>query len=384
MADEIQQLKTDIALNQTIVIVGSGVSFYTTNGEQDVAHWRGLIKHGIDRCHQSRSMNDTDFEYFIKKFDTNTATADDYSSPANRIKDSLKRKRNNIRDDEYQSGFFETIGKLVAKKPELVQAIAELERPILTTNYDSLLTDILGRKPITWNQYTDNSLEDMHNSILHLHGDFQDPDTIIFSSGDYKRFRQSSSSLSKLRTLLKTKTLLFNGYDTGIPDPHLSNLLKWITQATEGKPLSIYRLIKSNVNKQLCSTFDISFMGNIKPIPYGATAAELLSFIKGLKSFTPLMRDNLSFKNKKEILRKKYLTYLIKEYGHVSIFGYSNSSINLPLESVYVELKFDPTHPSIKAMQTLEIHEEFKRKFLSHGLFEENERNKIMVDCVLE
>ena len=119
-------------------------------------------------------------------------------------------------------------------------------------------------------------------------------------------------------------------------------------------------------------------MENIKEIQYGNTSEDLLSFIKSLKSFTPLIRESLSFTDKKETIRKKYLNYLINEYGHVSIFGYSNTNINLPLESVYVELKFDPTHPSIKAMKTLEINEEFKRKLLSHGFFNENEIRKLI------
>ncbi|CAF3656593.1 unnamed protein product [Rotaria sp. Silwood1] len=51
----------------------------------------------------------------------------------------------------------------------------------------------------------------------------------------------------------------------------------------------------------------------------------------------------------------------------------------LPLASVYVELKFDPTHPSIRAMKTLEVTEEFKRKLLSHNFFNENESKKLNI-----
>ena len=378
MADEIQKLKTDINLNQTIIFIGTHVSFYTTDGEQEVAHWKGLLKHGLHRCRRSAHFNDAEFQYFSSRFNSNTATVDDYLLVANRIKDSMKRKSNTIR---YKSWFLETIGKLVAKKPELIQAIGELQFPILTTNYDSLLTDILGRKPIAWNQYcieaNDNAMEDMHNCILHLHGHFQDLNTIIFSSGDYKRLRQSSSSLSKLRALLKNKTLLFIGYDTGIPDPHLSNLLEWISQATNGQALSMYQLVQSDVTRRFNLASATSFSSSVRFIHYGTTPEDLLSFVKGLKSFTPIIRDSLLFADNRHKIRRKYLDYLIHEYGNVSIFGSSNENIHLPLESVYVELKFDPTHPSIKAMQNLEINEEFKRKILSYGFFDENERNQI-------
>ncbi|CAF1022851.1 unnamed protein product [Didymodactylos carnosus] len=117
------------------------------------------------------------------------------------------------KDDVYKTWLIETVGKLLPKKPELIKAIGELECPILTTNYDSLLEDILTKKPLTWN-----------------------------------------------------------------------------------------------------------------------------------KHFTE---------------------------------GYSKDNISLPLERVYVELKFYPTHPSIKAMKMLEISEEFKRKLFSYGFFDENEVKKI-------
>ena len=101
MADEIQKLKTDIALNQVLIFVGTSVSFYTTNDEQEVAHWKGLLKHGLTQCHQSKSL--------IDKLDNSTATVDDYLSAANRIKDYLKKRSHFTTDDHYKSGLAQTI-----------------------------------------------------------------------------------------------------------------------------------------------------------------------------------------------------------------------------------------------------------------------------------
>ena len=387
MADEIQKLKTDIALNQTIIIVGAHVSFYTTNGEQQIAHWKGLIKHGLYRCHQSRGLTNAEFAYFMNKFQSNTAGIDDYLSATNRIKDFLKKKSHITNEDAYGSWLRATLGTLVPQKPEIITAIGELECPILTTNYDSLLASILRRNPLTWNRYcvnsNDHSSDNMNRSILHLYGHFEEPESVIFSSGDYKRILQNSSGLSKLRSLIKAQTILFIGFETRTADPYLSNLLKWIFQVTEGKPLSMYSLVRANPNKQLNPTFSNPFSSHINEIPYGTSTEDLLSYITSLKSFRPIMRDSLLLIDQRDMIRRKYLLYLIEEYGHVPMLGYSNSHINLPLESVYVELKFDPTHPSIKAMQTVEINEEFKRKLFSRGFFDENERNKI-VTVILE
>ncbi|CAF4121797.1 unnamed protein product [Rotaria sp. Silwood2] len=176
---------------------------------------------------------------------------------------------------------------------------------------------------------------------------------------------------------METKTLLFIGYGAGMFDPNFSNLLKCIFHVTSEKPMSMYKLVKSNNNKMFNQISDVSFLDNIREIQYGNTLEDLLQFIKSLKSFTPLIHESLLFTDKKESIRKKYLNYLINEHGHVSILGYSNTNISLPLQSVYVELKFDPTHPSIKAMKTLEMNEEFKRKLLSHGFFDKNEIKKL-------
>ena len=386
MADEIQKLKTDIALNQAIVFVGAGVSVYTTDGEQEVAHWKGLLKHGLHRCHQLGHFNDTDLDQFNNTFNSNMASMSDYLLAADLVEGYLKHQDSTTNNDAYKSWLLDTVGKLVPKKPELVRAIEELGCPIFTTNYDILLTHILNRKPLTWKRYStdtnDNSLVKLNDSILHFYGYFEQPDTIVFSAENYEQFHMNFPEVSKLRSLLETKTLLFIGYDTETNDPSFPNIMKLITRVTNQKPISIYKFVKTHVQKNANPIFDVTFSGNIKEIPYGNSSEELLPFIKSLHSVTPIIRGSLLSNNSRERIRTKYLHYLIREYGNVPILGYSDNNINLPLDSVYVELKFDPTHPSIKAMQTLEIHEEFKRKLFYPGFFNENERNKIMTAVI--
>ena len=179
MADEIQKIKKDIALNQVVIFIGTGVSTYTTNGEQDVFHWKGLLKNGFDRCHQSGWINDKDLADFHSKFDNNTAEVGDYLAAANRIKNCFSKTNDATIIDAYKTWLLETVGKLSAKKPELIQAIGELDCPILTTNYDSLLENILEKKPLTWNKYYNDSMDDLlkvlKNYILHIHGYYEDP-----------------------------------------------------------------------------------------------------------------------------------------------------------------------------------------------------------------
>ncbi|CAF3762572.1 unnamed protein product [Rotaria sordida] len=381
MADPIQKLKNDIALNNVVIFIGSGVSIYTANDEQKVSDWKGLLKHGLQQCYHSGWMSDEEFEDFDTKFNSSTAEVDDYLLAADQIKTYFQMENDKINNDLYKTWLRETVGNLSAKRLDLVKSIGELGCLILTTNYDSLLEDVLGKKSLRWNEYysngIDDSLENLKDYILHVYGHFEDIDSIIFSSHDYYRLFENESRQSKLREIMETKTLLFIGYDVGIFDLNFYSLLKWISFVTDDKPSSMYKLVKSNKYNMFHQISDTSFLENIKEVPYGNNAEDLLEFLKNLKSFTPLIRENLLLTEKKEFVRKKYLNYLINEYAHVSIFGYSNTNMSLPLESVYVELKFDPTHPSIRAMKMLEITEEFKRKLFSPGFFNEHERQQL-------
>jgi hypothetical protein len=80
----------------------------------------------------------------------------------------------------------------------------------------------------------------------------------------------------------------------------------------------------------------------------------------------------------KSLVLKKYLTFLIKEYGNISIFGYTKAQLELQIQKVFVHLKFDKTHPSIKAMKSLEIENEFSRRVFDPNFFSDNERFKII------
>ncbi|CAF3065330.1 unnamed protein product [Rotaria sp. Silwood2] len=172
MADPIQKLKNDIALNNAVIFIGRGVSIYTTNGEQRVCDWKGLLKHGLQQCYRSGWMSDEEFVCFDTQFDSDIAKIDDCLLAADQIKAYFQMKRDEINDDLYKTWLRETVGNLSAKRLELIKSIEELECPILTTNYDLLLEDVLGKKPLTWNEYytngIDDSLEHFKDYILHI------------------------------------------------------------------------------------------------------------------------------------------------------------------------------------------------------------------------
>jgi D-ribose pyranose/furanose isomerase RbsD len=350
-----------------VILIGTNVSVYTSHGEEGMAHWKGLLKDGLQRCEHFADFND--------KFENNIIEVNNYLLAADHTKTCLSQ------GNLYRSWLREKQGVITARKPEFIQAIGDLGCPVLTTNYDLLLEDILKKKCLTWDKYyanhTDESIEYLEDFILHLYGYFPEPDSVIFTPKDYDRLHSNRFARAKLRDLLNTRTLLFIGYGRNASDPIFSNLLKRIFHERNGQFLSIYQLVKLHPNRTFLPTSTLPLCRNIREIPYGNTVEDLLVFIQHFKSFTSIFRKNSLLTDKKRLILKKYLHYIIAESGHVSIFGYSNTNLTLPLDNVYVELKFDPTHPSIKAMKTLEVNEEFKRKLLSPEFFTDQESKRI-------
>ncbi|CAF1552520.1 unnamed protein product [Didymodactylos carnosus] len=270
MDDEIKKIKMAMASNNAVIFVGTGISTYTTDNEQEASFCKGLLKNGLEKCHRAGRITDNAIEHFNKKFQSNEVTFDDYLDAADQIMSCFKKESDATKIDVYKTWLIETVGKLSPTKPELIKAIGELECSILTTNYDSLLEDILNKKPLTWHKYfTDDingSFENMKNYILHIHGYYEEPDSVIFNKDHYNRIPQSEFAESKLKTLMETKTLLFIGYGAEIFDPHFSNLLKWKCSLTGHNLLPIHKFVKSNKKKLSYQDSDVSFLENIKTI----------------------------------------------------------------------------------------------------------------------
>ena len=377
MTDDIRTIKNEIALNKALIFIGTGVSIYTIGGDEECSYWTRLLKHGLQRCYELGRISEKDLIDFNDRFGSSKVDIDDYIRVANEIKCCSQEESMTIENDVFQIWLTETIGQLSVRNSELIKFIGELQCPILTTNIDLLLEDVLDKKPLTWNQYcdlvTDGCLENLNEYIVHMNGYFKEPNSVIFSSENYNRFCQDRNGRHKLSALIRNKTLLFIGYDRRVFELDLSNLLTWIFHVSDQQQHSMYKFVPSNINNQYHIMPTVSFLDNIKEIQYGNTAEDLLLFIKDFTSFKLMIRDSFFFTNEREHVRMKYLNYLIKEYGQISILGCSSMSINLPLEEVYVELKFDPTHPSIKAMKTLEINAEFNRRLSSHNFFTRTE-----------
>src|SRR5262249_18126776 len=104
----------------------------------------------------------------------------------------------------------DTIGKLTLVEPDLIESLARLAAPIATTNYDILISRHTGRQRITWKDR--EWLLQFHrgeiSAVLHLHGSFDQADTIVFGIRSYDDVVKDQTIQDILRSLFIAKTLV--------------------------------------------------------------------------------------------------------------------------------------------------------------------------------
>ena len=375
MADEnsknIKEIQKSIATNDVVIFIGAGVSLFTSN-EQNEASWKGLLIDGLQKLRQQNFVTVKAFDYFNELLNSKKTTSEEYLDVADKIFEGFKGP-----EDSFKNWLDDTIGQLKASKKELIEALGELDCPIMTTNYDGLLEIVLKKKPLTWNKFKEDGIGDSFSNIksyiLHVHGYYEEPESVVFNRKQYQDILNNEFAQNKLKGLLETKSLLFFGYGGGLSDPNFDNLLAWKHRVCGKNSLPIY-LVNSKKKPNASN-----FLENIKTIIYEDKGDKkkregLIHLIKNLK--TSKFSDNIPFELKNKVYQK-YLNFLVEEYDSVSFFGYSKTEMTLPLEKIFVDLKFDPTHPSIKAMNQIEFEEEFRRKLLVYNFFTSIEKYKI-------
>ncbi len=150
----------------------------------------------------------------------------------------------------------------------------------MTTNYDTLYEQITEAPSATWadprkfrSSITANSTE-----VIHLHGIWDDPETVILTTADYEKILENPN-ISALREAMGVmKTIIFIGYGAGLNDPHFEDLWNFL------KPL----LAQNLVHYTSCLRGDLANINRdntdkaIIPVPYGDHYDDLNGFLKDL------------------------------------------------------------------------------------------------------
>ena len=171
-------------------------------------------------------------------------------------------------------------------EPTLAHCLMDLDVPLVTTNYDSTLSEALKLKAITW---MDRPLVDefVHGRqyILHLHGHFERPESVVLGTHSYAGLKRDEHIQTVLRALLAGRSLLFVGMGDGVADPNFAELFEHFRRAFSHTRFSHFVLCRN----QDVSVFRRRYPSGtyrLEPICYGTEHSSLIGFLRDLSSVT--------------------------------------------------------------------------------------------------
>jgi len=132
-----------------------------------------------------------------------------------------------------------------------LDALAELARRgalIATVNYDGVLEKATGQTPLTWRDQArvERVIRGDEQAILHLHGHWSDPASIVLGGRSYQAIRDASHAQAVMSTLRMTRTLVFMGHGSGLVDDNWGPFLRWTEDVFAGSEYRHYRLVRES------------------------------------------------------------------------------------------------------------------------------------------
>jgi hypothetical protein len=208
---------------------------------------------------------------------------DGLSFPASRISSRLKAHCNG----EYARWLRETIGCLPLVRPAALQAILDLGAPIITTNYEGLLTKTAAQAgrvlaAVTWRNPDAflRIIQRDEEGIAHLHGHWQDPASVILDLQKYQELLGDTLVQEGLRALALSHSFVFIGYGEGLADPTFHALRTWMRRMLPDSQHRHFRLTLHTHRQQFQATHPPS--ERIMAVGYGDHFDDLPEFLHRL------------------------------------------------------------------------------------------------------
>jgi tetratricopeptide (TPR) repeat protein len=272
----VEDLRAELARGEVLVVVGTGVSIQATGGADARATWDGLIADGIEHCVGTSLLTHDDAQALRERL--KKGSVDERLGVAQAISKSLLAPHGG----EFRRWLGETVGKLELKDRSIVDAIHALGAPIATTNYDDLLTRGRGIEHVPWTDVAAAQavLRRDRHAVLHLHGCFDHPESIILGGESYQTLLDSRGAQAIQQALAAHHSLLFIGCGDGLSDPNLGALLKWIAEAFGKTEYRHYRLCRASEHKPPEE--------RLFHVPYGDDFKDLVPFLRALAPGKPV------------------------------------------------------------------------------------------------
>lgn len=292
-----EELGAALRQGAVTVVTGTGVTAALTD-RSSVASWPGLIDSGLQQVGILRPSRVGTWSDAVRSL-IELGRSGDASSLVNAAS-MVATELQDIGPQAYAKWLHDTVGTLQIADRSLAVAVGALRAPILTTNYDTLLEEALGRGTAVWTDPVSlqAALAGVTTDIGHLHGAWNAPESVVFGSTDYMNALHNDQLQVLQRGAAALKHLVYIGCGDGLDDPNFSALLRWHRESFPSSQVTHFRLCR---DEELDSLNAHHANDNIRLIPYGGHFTDLVPFLENIAprpelsslTSTGLVRDRL-------------------------------------------------------------------------------------------
>ena len=270
-------LRQQLARRQVVVVVGAGVSVGASGGAP-TAGWLGLLHDGVARCEAVVGHGLPAGWGDRVRAQIDSGDVEELLSAA----ENLTRRLGGPGGGEYGRWLRESVGSLTVTDPEVIQALAGLGAPMVTTNYDGLIEQVTGLAAVTWRQgaQVERVLRRDDPGVVHLHGHWQDPASVVLGIRSYEQVLGDEHAQAVQHALAMLESLLFVGFGAGLADPNFEALRAWLARVLPGSQYRHFRLGRDQELAALHATHEQA--ERIMVLGYGADHIDLGPFLRTL------------------------------------------------------------------------------------------------------
>ncbi|MFD5845682.1 SIR2 family protein [Streptomyces chartreusis] len=270
-AEIVESLRRD----DTVFIIGAGVSILASEAAP-TASWIGLIEDGMTLCVDldpslgKRWISEQKRE--LRRGETASMTG-----VAQSVESELKKHPGNY----YAKWLSTAFRDMPVKRPGILQVLADSGSPLFTTNYDTLLESVSGRIATTWQNVAEiqEELSNPGRYVVHLHGQWRAPDSVVFGYESYAKVIGDSASQALIRAMATVKSIVFVGFGKGLEDPNFSALTTWLTSVLPTGKNAPIALVRSQDHAKLQGKYR---QAGINVVSYGSEYQDLELYIADL------------------------------------------------------------------------------------------------------
>jgi len=276
MSSLIDELREQIAKGDALIIVGAGVSIAAT-GNAPTASWVGLLRDGIAGCEKVGLPKPKPGWGDSQRQALTNGDLVDLLAVASQIEQRLGGRTGG----EFRNWLREAIGALDLKDRAVLEALRDLSVPMATTNYDGLIEEVTGHRPVTWRDgaRVQRVVRGGDTGVLHFHGFWELPESVVLGSSSYDEVLGDTHAQAMQSALAVMKSFLFVGCGEGLSDPNFGNLLE--SRVLAGSEYRHYRLCLNNEQDAIQQQHPPG--QRIFALPYGDQHEHLAAFLRDLK-----------------------------------------------------------------------------------------------------